>query len=146
MRSIQRRLTVLVVVLAASGSAVACASTWQLGLSTSAAGQARSASTPAAPTGVAATCVASSQNKVTVTWGAVTRATSYTLYYSITSSSSGFFVAATGLTGTSWSSPSLSSGRTYWFQVSASVGSNWVSPNSASTVGRQIRSSNPICS
>jgi hypothetical protein len=146
MRSIQRRLTDLVVVLVASGSAVACASTWQLGLSASAAGQARSATAPAAPTGVTATCVSSSQNKLTVTWGAVTRATSYTLYYSITSSSSGFLVAATGLTSTSWSSPSLSSGRTYWFQVSASVGSNWVSPNSASTVGRQIKNSNPICS
>jgi hypothetical protein len=30
--------------------------------------------------------------------------------------------------------------------VSASVGSNWVSPNSASTTGRQIRSSVPNCS
>ncbi|MDX6274916.1 MAG: hypothetical protein QOJ92_2126 [Frankiales bacterium] len=147
MGKLQRRLTVFVVVLAFSSPALAhAASTWQIRIAGTSAAAARSAAAPTAPTGVTGTCVSSVSQKVTVAWTAVTRATSYTVFQSTTSASSGFSVAASGVTATTWTSATLTSGRTYWYQVSASVGSNWVSPNSASTTGRQIRSSVPNCS
>ena len=43
-------------------------------------------SAPLAPTGISATCVASNQKSVKVTWGAVTHATTYTVYQSTSAS------------------------------------------------------------
>lgn len=121
------------------------ASAWSTTLNPASAGRAQSAGTPAAPTAVTATCVASSLPLVAVSWSAVSRA-KYTVYQSSTSSTSGFTQVATGLTATSWTSPTLAAGRSYWFQVAASVGTNWKSARSTASAGRLIRNSSPICS
>jgi hypothetical protein len=44
---------------------------------------------------------------------------------------------ASGIVGTSWTSPSLSTG-TYWFEVASYVGSNWAGANSSASSQRVI--------
>ena len=87
--------------------------------------------TPPAPTGVTATCTSSLATTVNVTWTAVTSATSYTVDESTTSATTGYAAAATGVSGTSWTSPSLTTGE-YWFEVAADKGSV-SSPDSAAS-------------
>jgi hypothetical protein len=78
-----------------------------------------------------------------VSWTAVTPpangspAISYSILESVTSASSGYTVVATGVTGTSWTSGDLASG-TYWFEVAASFGTNWLGSKSAATAERMI--------
>ena len=68
---------------------------------------------------------------MTITWSAVTGATSYNVYESTTSSTTGYTVASSGLTTTSWKSGKLAAG-TYWFEVAATAGTGgaWVGANS----------------
>ena len=115
-----------------AGANITFASGWpvQLGSSSSAEGHAQAG--PAAPTGAAATCTSATAATVTLTWNAVTLASSYDIYESTASASSGYSLAATGVTGTSWTSGSLALGN-YWFEVAALTGSNWQSANSAAT-------------
>ena len=87
--------------------------------------------TPPAPTGVTATCTSSLATTVDVSWTAVPEATTYTVDESTTSATAGYAAAATGVTGTSWTSPSLTTGE-YWFEVNADKGSV-SSPNSAAS-------------
>ncbi len=121
-------------------SAAALASTWTIALHSGSAGESEGSTKPAAPTGVTASCVSSTQQKVTVTWSAVAHASTYTVYDSTTSSSSGYSVIASGVTTSSWTSGTLSTGS-YWFEVVAVVGSNWASAKSAATAQRTIASS-----
>jgi hypothetical protein len=104
---------------------------WPVLLGASAQAVARSGGPPATPTGVTATCV-TLESEVTVTWTAVPSATSYTIYDSTTSASSGYAVIASGVTGTSWTSADLSVGI-YWFEVAPYIGTNWAGPTSAAT-------------
>ena len=67
-----------------------------------------------------------------VSWAAVTHATTYTVYQSTTSATSGFTAAATGVTTTSWTSSTLNSGN-YWYKVTVTLGGNWASAQSAAT-------------
>ncbi|MBV9661547.1 MAG: hypothetical protein JO337_10350 [Acidimicrobiales bacterium] len=67
-----------------------------------------------------------------VSWSSVARATSYTIYDSTTSATTGYSVIVTGATSTSWTSGSLATGN-YWFEVVALVGSNWASAHSGAT-------------
>lgn len=101
------------------------------------AGEATAAAAPSAPTGVTATCTTPTGKTVDVTWTAVTHASTYKLWESTTSSTSGFTVIATGVTGTAWISGALAAGK-YWFEVSALVGTNWTSPNSSASAKRTI--------
>jgi cellulose 1,4-beta-cellobiosidase len=102
---------------------------WTVGLGPGTSGQAQSVSLPAAPAIVTAACGTST--RVTITWSAVTGATSYNVYESATSSTTGYTVASSGLTTTSWKSGKLAAG-TYWFEVAATAGTGgaWVGANS----------------
>ena len=83
--------------------------------------------------------------RITVSWSAVTSATSYVVYQSTTSPTSGFSIVVSGVTATSWSTDTLKKG-TYWYAIAAVVGSpNWVSSMSPPTPPRTI-DANPRCS
>ncbi|MBI5177748.1 MAG: fibronectin type III domain-containing protein [Nitrospinae bacterium] len=69
---------------------------------------------PSAPTGVTAS---PGDGWVTVSWGAVTGATSYNLYYSTTSGTAG--IKDGSFTGTSTTVAKLTNGVTYYFTVTA---------------------------
>lgn len=111
--------------------------TWAIGLGGTRTGEARATAAPPAPAGVAAACVSSSGTTVKVTWTAVTLASTYKIWKSTTSATSGFSVTATGVTGTSWTSATLAAGG-YWFEVSALVGANWATANSVASAKRTI--------
>jgi hypothetical protein len=115
--------------LAAPGPAFA--STWPVVLGTGV-GEARGASPPAAPANPAAACVSTTSTQIKVSWSAVARATTYSVYESTTSATGSYSVAATGVTGTTWTSGSLGLGN-YWFEAVALIGSNWQSAQSAAT-------------
>ena len=72
-----------------------------------------------------------------MSWNPVTAATSYTIWQSTTSATTGYAVAATGVSGLTWTSGNLTTG-TYWFEVSSSIGLKWTSPNSTATAQRTI--------
>ena len=139
MNASPERLTGFVVItlallLAATNAAGA---TWSVPLAANSAGQAAAASGPAVPAGVAATCTSSTSATVDVGWNPVANATSYTIWQSTTSATSGYAIAASNIAGTSWTSGSLATG-TYWFEVSAAIGANWTSPTSSATAQRTI--------
>ncbi len=80
---------------------------------------------PAAPTNLAAT---GGDGKVTLSWGAVTGATSYTLKRS-TANGGPYTAVATGLTGTGYVDPGLVNGLTFYYVLTA-VSNNGESANS----------------
>lgn len=118
--------------LAALAAGPAFASTWISQLASGSAAETQSSGLPVAPGGVAAACTSSTNSKITVTWTAVSRASSYTVYQSTTSATTGYSVAASGVVGTSWTSAALTSGN-YWFELSAAIGTNWSSAKSAAS-------------
>jgi len=139
-----RLAVVTFVVLTTTLSASAAgASNWSTSLSGASAGQARSSGS-SAPSEVTATCTASNQKSVVVSWQAVAHA-KYSVWRSSTSSSTGYTLTASNVATTTWTSSALPTGQTYWFEVSATIGSNWTSSLSAPTTGRVIRSTNPNC-
>jgi fibronectin type 3 domain-containing protein len=83
-------------------------------------------STPAAPTGLAAS---PGNAQAALTWNASTGATSYNVLRS-TVSGSGYASVATGITTTSYTNTGLTNGTTYYFVVTA-TNSNGTSGNSA---------------
>jgi hypothetical protein len=114
------------------------ASIWPVGLAASSKGQAQARSAPAAPTSPSAACSGLLLSPhLVVTWTGVPNASTYTVYQSTTAATGPFVVAATGITTTTWTSPVLGTGG-FWFQISATVGSNWVSPHSVSTSGNSV--------
>jgi hypothetical protein len=121
----------------AQGSATAWASPWAVAIGAASSGEAGAQGAPSAPTGVTATCTSAVQTTVKVAWGAVTHATTYTVYASTTSAATGFSSLATGIVATSWTSASLATGN-YWFEVAAYEGSQWASANSSVTAQRTI--------
>jgi hypothetical protein len=119
---------------------VDCASaraTWTIGVDGTPKGEATADAAPPAPTGVVAVCTSSSGATVKITWTAVGHASTYTIWESTTSATSGFSAVATGVSGTSWTTGTLASGK-YWFEVSARVGANWASPNSTASAKRTV--------
>lgn len=131
------RATLATIACWAALCAVAIGANWQTGLAAHSSGQAGTGGGPSAPTGVTSACVSSIGSQVKLTWTAVPRASGYTIYDSTTSATTGYSLLATGATGTSWTSGSLSTG-TYWFEVQAAIGTNWTSANSAATAQRTI--------
>ena len=92
---------------------------------------------PSAPTGVSAS---NSPAQITVSWSAVSGATSYKVYYNTSNSSSGATLAASGIIGTSYTiNGPLTSGTTYYCFVVAtnSAGGSGYS-SSASAVAAAI--------
>ncbi len=124
----------------------AFASSWADPLAPGSKGQAQAGGLPVAPSGVAAACVSATASKITVTWNSVSRASGYTVFQSTTSATSGYSTAASGVAGTSWTSTALNTGN-YWFEVSASIGTNWAGPRSTasgeSTVVRNTSCTQP---
>jgi hypothetical protein len=124
-------LICLVSAVVPAGEAVA-ASEWKPTLVGASNGEARSQATPGAPTGVTATCTSVVATTIHVTWTAVTRATTYRIDQSTTSATSGFSTTAAGVIATSWTSPPLPTG-TYWYKVTAYIGTNWLTAQSPAT-------------
>ena len=110
----------------------ASGSNWVLSLAAGSKGEAQTTAAPAAPTGVSDVCVSPSLKQVTVSWNAVTNATTYTVLKSTTVSTGSYSSTATGVTTTSWTSGSLANGND-WFKVEAYVGTHWVSAQSTAT-------------
>lgn len=139
MKTMARRLVFFVVAFGffpAIGGA-AWAGNWAVPLALGSVGEAKAQGLPSVPTGATAVCTSLVGTTIKVTWNTVTLATGYSIYESRTSASSGYSVVASAVTGTSWTSLSLSTG-TYWFEVAASIGTNWVGPTSAATAGHTI--------
>ena len=124
-------------VVLALGAQRAWATAWTVGLAANSQGETQAGGAPTAPSGVSSTCTSALATTVTVTWNAVANATSYSVYDSTTSASSGYSLYASGVSGTSFTTGSLAAG-TYWFEVVALTGTNWASPNSAATAARII--------
>jgi len=101
--------------------------------------------TPNTPSTVTATCTeAIAARVITVSWSSVEHATSYVVYQSTTSATSGYSVVASDVTTTSWLTATLKKG-TYWYAVASVVGSSsWISSMSAPTQARTI-DANPRC-
>jgi hypothetical protein len=117
----------------------AAASNWLVSLRTGNSGEAQAQSAPSTPTGVAAACVSPSLKQVKVSWTAVARASSYTILKSPTLAGT-YTSTAGGVTGTSWTSGTLSNGNVY-FKMEAFVGTLWVSAQSVATGESTISSS-----
>jgi hypothetical protein len=118
------------------------ASSWSVALRPSSNGEARAQAAPSAPTGVSASCVSSGQKLVSVLWIAVSAASSYTIYKSATLAGS-YTSTASGVTGTSWTSGTLTTGNVY-FKVAAYLGTKWMSAQSADTSETTINSNGCI--
>jgi fibronectin type 3 domain-containing protein len=137
MRRLLRRCALAAVaplVLACAPAAYG-ATSWTVVLHAGSRGQAKAQAVPAAPTATA-TCSLVAL-KITVTWTAVAHASSYTVYQSSNGANGTYSVVASGLTGTSFTSAVLVLG-TYYYEVTATVGSNWTTAHSAATAGHTI--------
>ena len=149
MAATYRRNWVAVIAFVGAASIVAIphasASSWTVRTATSAGAFAQSLN-PRPPTTVDATCTAPATDRtITVSWSSVEHATSYVVYQSTTSATSGYSVVATDVTTTSWLTATLKKG-TYWYAVASVVGSSsWISSMSAPTQARTI-DANPRCS
>jgi hypothetical protein len=133
-------------VLASSTGAAWAATNWTVTLHTASSAEAHSQTVPSAPTGVTAACNAPTSAKtIKVSWTAVTHATTYTVYDSTTSATGTYASVATGVATTSWTSGTLTAGTHYWFEVTASVGSNWTSTKSSASGESTINSLSPFC-
>ena len=78
---------------------------------------------PGAPTGLSA---AAGNARITLTWNAVSGATSYNVYRGTTAGSESTTAIAAGITGTTYANTSLTNGTTYYYKIKA-VNSNGVS-------------------
>jgi hypothetical protein len=127
--------------------ATACgASNWVATVASGSKGESQATSLPATPGSVGATCAAPTTAKtIKVTWSAVSLATSYSVYDSTTSATGTFSLLAGGVTGTSWTSGTLTSGKNYWFKMTATIGNNWISAQSAASPESTINSTAPFC-
>lgn len=148
MRRITLPLAASIAVLATllGMSCGAGASTWIVPVATGSVGEAQALALPVAPTGAAATCNAPTTAKtVTVTWDAVTYASTYSVYESTTSATGTYTLLASGISTNTYTSGKLKAKKNYWFEVTALVGSNWVSAQSSATSESTINSSSPYC-
>jgi hypothetical protein len=129
------------------GQAAACgASNWVAQVASGSKGESQAATLPAAPGGVGAVCAAPTTAKtIKVTWSAVSRATTYSVYDTTTSASGTYALVASGVTTTSWTSGTLTSATNYWFKVTALIGTNWASVQSAASPESTINSTTPFC-
>ena len=126
------------------GGVASGATSWIVVLHASSAGEGHAQALPAAPTSVAASCPAPTTSKtIKVTWNAVTHATSYSIYDS-TTSATGTYTLVASVTTTSWTSGTLATGN-YWYEVTASIGTNWASAKSSASGESTVNSITPFC-
>ena len=90
---------------------------------------------PLPPTPSAA-CIAGGGKKIVVTWGAIAHATSYTVYQSTISATTGYTSVNTTTTRT-YTTGNLQN-HTYWYEVAETMSTHWVSANSSSTASHTI--------
>ena len=122
---------------ALSISAGASASTWTVPLVGGSNGEAQGYALPPAPTATAA-CSGVVLGSIIVSWTAVAPPnTTYTIYKSTTSGTTGFSAIATGVGGTSYTVSGLAISN-YWFKVQGVSGTSWNGAQSAATAQRTI--------
>ena len=109
----------------------ASATSWVVLLRAASTAEAQAQPAPAAPATVAASCLAANQQKVVVTWSAVSHAATYSVYKSSTLGGT-YTSTQAGLTTTTWTSGSLAAGNVY-FKVAAYFGTKWVGTQSVAT-------------
>ncbi len=143
-----RRLLVLsaiLVAVVALATPASAATAWLVRLAVGSSGQAKAQAIPAAPAGLTASCPAPTTSKtVKLVWTAVTHATSYTVYQSTTSATAGFTSVATGVATATWTSGTLAA-AIYWYKVTVTMGSNWVSAQSTATSQATIHATSLFC-
>lgn len=110
-------------------------STWVVPVNTGSNGRAAALGVPSAPAATATCSLVSLQ--ITVSWTAVAHASKYDVYVSSTGIGGAYSIAAAGVVGTLWVSPILLLG-TYFYKVTATVGSTWTTALSAPTAGHTI--------
>ena len=127
--------------------AAACGATnWSAPVASGSKGESQSKALPAAPGGVGAACAAPTTSKtVKVTWSAVSLATGYPVYDSTTSATGSYTLVASGVTGTAWTSGTLTNNTNYWFEVTALIAANWASVTSAASPESTIKPQSPLC-
>lgn len=125
----------LFVVCAAVPIAAVAATNWGITLAPASKGQAR-ARTVTAPTGVTASCTGLT-TPIVVKWNAVANAGSYTVYKS---AGGGAYAAAATVVAptTTWSYSPPGILQTYTFEVSATIGTMWVSGLSTPSATRTV--------
>jgi len=126
-------------IVLAAWPAAANAAGWSPNIAAGMKGAGRAGALPGAPTGVTAVCVSATQQKVTVSWTASARATSYAVYDSRTTAGGTYTLLASGITATNWTSATLGAGN-YWFKIVAQAGANWAGAKSSATTQRTIAS------
>jgi hypothetical protein len=143
-RALVPTLALLAVVTLVGGPAPG-ATSWIVTLHSNSAAEGSAGALPAAPTGLAVSCPSPSLSKtIKVSWSSVTHATTYAVYDSTTSATGTYNLVAGGVTTTSWTSGALSKGN-YWYEVTASIGTNWASVKSSASGESTISSSKPVC-
>jgi uncharacterized protein (DUF1800 family)/fibronectin type 3 domain-containing protein len=80
--------------------------------------------TPTAPLAAPVATATAGNTTVTVSWAAVTGATSYNVYRGTTAGGQGNTPLATGITGTSFTNTGLTNGTTYFYRVTAVASGN----------------------
>ena len=110
----------------------AFASSWTVPAASGSHGEARASAGPAAPSGLDAGC-GSPHGTIGLVWSAVAHASSYIVLDSTTAASGPYSVLASGVPLALYQTGVVPTGRTYWFEVEAQVGSSWVSTKSASS-------------
>jgi hypothetical protein len=126
----------LATIVAVSAAPAGAVTNWIVHVAAGSSAQASAQSVPSPPSPVTSTCSLVAL-QVTVSWPAVAHAASYTVYQSTTGANGTYTAVATGVATTSWTSPILVLG-TYFYEVTATVGSNWVTAKSAASNGHTI--------
>lgn len=136
--AVSRFLMPAIVLAVFAWSLPAQASSWPITVSPVSHAQAQARPAPPAPASASSVCgTGLLSGDVVVTWAAVANATTYTVYQSTSAASGPYTPVATGVTATTWTSGALGTGS-YWYEVSATVGSNWVGANSSATAQRTV--------
>jgi hypothetical protein len=120
-----------------TAQAASAATNWTIRLATGSHGKARGDAAPAAPTGVSAVCQGVLLNdKIVVSWSAVTHASAYQVY-DATSSNGTYSTIGSTVTGTT-ATVTVGIVGSYWFKVQAFAGTQWTSPLSTAAGPRTI--------
>jgi len=77
--------------------------------------------------------------------GSSLRNSSTAQYDSTTSATGSYTLVASGVTGTAWTSGTLTNNTNYWFEVTALIGANWASVTSAASPESTIKPQSPLC-
>lgn len=119
----------------------ASAAGWTVTAAPSSSGESQAGAAPTAPFGPVAGCASPSRPVIGLLWGPVSQASSYTVFVSTTSSSGPYTLMASGDPLAAYLTNNLSGTKTYWFEIAAQAGSNWVSAKSAASNSVKITSS-----